>query len=279
MKGHPIELNRQKIREEGIVVFDNVHGLPDGESPFVSPDYVICIGQKGRIDLTFDGIPDMSGERTVAVIFPNHSLCEVVRSDDYLATLIVLDASMLNDPMVRIIEQLRYRYDTNPCIKLDRHEYRMIMNVVELMQETSRLNLAERRMLHMRQMEFLLRLLNLYRTVKLNESDEVRRVSNRFHVHLSQHFLHHRDVGFYAGLACLSPKYFSDIVKRETGHAAAYWIHTRVVVEAKMMLHTRHDLSIQAIADMLGFDDQASFSRYFHRETGLSPTEFRNLDH
>ena len=275
MRSHPLELNQQKIKEEGIVVLDNVRGLPYGKEPFVSPDYVICIGQRGRIDLTFDSIPDMSEERTVAVIFPNHSLREVSKSDDYLATLIVIDASMLNDPMGRIIEQLRYRYDTNPCIKLDRHEYRMIMNIVELMQETSRLNLAERRMLHMRQMEFLLRLLNLYRNVKLHEPDEAKRVSNQFHSHLSQHFLHHRDVTFYAGLACLSPKYFSDIVKQETGHSAAYWIHTRVVIEARMLLHTRHDLSIQAVADMLGFDDQATFSRYFRRETGLSPSEFR----
>ena len=42
-----------------------------------------------------------------------------------------------------------------------------------------------------------------------------------------------------------------------------------------MLLHMRHDLNVQAIADMLGFNEQASFSRYFHRETGMSPTEFR----
>ena len=48
-----------------------------------------------------------------------------------------------------------------------------------------------------------------------------------------------------------------------------------MVAEAKMLLHMRHDLTVQAISDMLGFDEQASFSRYFHRETGLYPTEFR----
>lgn len=275
MKDHPLELNRQKIKEEGIVVFDNVKGLPAGREPFVSPDYVICIGHRGHIDLTFDSQPDVSGKYTIAVIFPNHSLCEVNKSDDYLATLIVLDSSLLNDPMVPIIEQLRYRYDLHPCIKLDQHEYRMIMNVVELMRETSRLSLPERRMLHLRQLEFLLRLLNLYRRNKLNEPGEDKRVSNQFHLHLSQHILQHRDVGFYAGLACLSSKYFSDIIKRETGHTPTYWIHARMVVEAKMLLHTRHDLALQAIADLLGFDNQASFCRYFRRETGLSPTQFR----
>ena len=83
-------------------------------------------------------------------------------------------------------------------------------------------------------------------------------------------------MGFYAAQACLSPKYFSDVVKQETGHTAAWWIHSHVVAEAKALLQLRRDLNIQTVADMLGFADQAIFSRYFHRETGLYPTEYRN---
>ena len=41
---HPITLYSQKIKEEGIVVLDDARGLPTGNEPFVSPDYVICIG-------------------------------------------------------------------------------------------------------------------------------------------------------------------------------------------------------------------------------------------
>ena len=82
-------------------------------------------------------------------------------------------------------------------------------------------------------------------------------------------------VGFSVQLACLSAKHFSAVIKEETGHTAAHWIHNQVVAEAKMLLHMRHDLTVQAISDMLGFDEQASFSRYFRRETGLYPTEFR----
>ena len=44
---------------------------------------------------------------------------------------------------------------------------------------------------------------------------------------------------------------------------------------SQMLLHTRPDLTVQAIADMLSFDEQATFSRYFRRETGISPSEFR----
>ena len=273
---HPMNLYPQRINEESIVVFNDVRGLPSGDEPFVSPDYVICIGHKGRINLMYDDITDFSEQRTVGVIFPNHRLLKVDKTDDYRATLIVVRAALLNDPMLQIINQLRYRYEPHPNVKLDKHEYKMITNVVEGMCEITRLKLPDHRMLMMRLLEFLLRLLNHYRKSKLNETPADKRVSARFHNDLAQHFREHRDVGFYAEKACLSTKHFSAVVKQETGHTAAYWIHRQVVAEAKMLLHVRRDLSLQVIADILGFEEQSTFSRYFRRETGMSPTEFRN---
>lgn len=275
---HPMVLNLQRIKEEGIVVLDDVRGLPTDDEPFVSPDYVICIGHRGHMQLMYDDQPDYSEKYTVGVIFPNHSVCKVSKTNDYLATLIVVDASILDDPILQIINQMRYRYEPNPCVKLDRHEYKMITDVVEGMREIKRLELPDSRMLMRRLLEFLLRLLSHYRTNKLNEISANKRVSMQFHSNLAQHFRKHHDVGFYAERACLTPKYFSALVKQETGHTAAHWIRIHIIAEAKMLLHIRHDLSVQAIADMLGFGEQASFSRYFKHETGLSPTEFRALN-
>lgn len=272
---HPMNLYNQRIKEEGIVVFDEVRGMPSGDEPFVSPDYVIAIGHRGHIDLMYDDMPDYSEKHTVGVIFPNHSVCKVKKTDDYLATLIIVDSSVLNDPMLQIIKHLRYRYEPHPCVKLESHEYRMIMNVVEGMHEIVRLNMPDRRMLMSRLLEFLLRLLSQYRHQKLNDDIATHRISSQFHADLSKHFRQHRDIGFYAERACLSPKHFSAVIKQETGHAASYWIFSQIISEAKMLLHVRRDLTVQAIAYMLGFDEQAAFSRFFHRETGMSPTEFR----
>lgn len=276
---HPMKLYPQRIREEGIVVFDNIRGLPSGDEPFTSSDYVICIGHRGRIELMYDDISDFSEQHTVGVIFPNHCLRKVSITDDYLATLIIVDSSVLGDPLLQIIKQMRYRYEPHPNVKLDKHEYQIITHVVEGMREITRLNLPDRQMLMKRLLEFLLRMLNHYRKSKLNEPGGDKQVSARFHNDLKQHFRKHRDVDFYAAQACLSTKHFSAVVKQETGHTAAYWIHHQVVAEAKMLLHIRHDLTVQAIADMLGFEDQATFSRYFRRETGLSPTDFRTGGH
>lgn len=272
---HPLLLNAQKIKENSIVVFDDVRGLPFGEKPFVSSDYVISIGHRGKAQIMYDDMPDFSEEHTVAVLFPNHALRTVSKSDDYLSTLVVVDASILDDPMLRIINQMRYRYELYPRVDLDSHEYSVIMNLVGVMRETASINIPNRKHLMMSQLELFVRLLSHYRSEKLNEPSCDNRVSALFLNHLAQHFRTHRDVEFYASKVCLSPKYFSTVVKQETGHTASWWIHSTVISETKTLLSMRHDLTIQAIADLMGFADQADFSRFFKRETGLSPTDYR----
>lgn len=273
---HPMLVNAQKIKENGIAILDDVRELPSGKEPFTSPDYVICIGHRGTMQMTYDDMPDHSSKQTVAVVFPNHTLRMVSKSDDYLATLVVVDAALLDDPLLRIIGQLRYRYEPHPWVKLDRREYGVIMHLVGVMRETVAIDIPDKRLLLTHQLGFFMRLLSYYRTLKLNESPNLKRVSTQFQNNLAQHFRNHRDVAFYAEKACLSPKHFSTVIRQETGHTAAWWIHSHVVAEAKALLQLRRDLTIQAVADQLGFADQATFSRYFHRETGLYPTEYRS---
>ena len=272
---HPMLVNAQKIKENGIAILDDVRELPSGKEPFTSPDYVICIGHRGTMQMTYDDMPDHSSKQTVAVVFPNHTLRMVSKTDDYLATLVVVDAALLDDPLLRIIGQLRYRYEPHPWVELDRREYGVIMHMVGVMRETASIDIPNRKHFMMSQLEFFMRLLSHYRTVKLNETAVEKRVSTLFSNDLAQYFREHRDVGFYAAKVCLTPKHFSTVVRQETGHTAAWWIHRQVVSEAKNLLTMRPDLNIQAVADQLGFADQATFSRYFHRETGLYPTEFR----
>lgn len=272
---HPMLVNAQKIKENGIAILDDVRELPSGKEPFTSPDYVICIGHRGTMQMTYDDMPDHSSKQTVAVVFPNHTLRMVSKTDDYLATLVVVDAALLDDPLLRIIGQLRYRYEPHPWVELDRREYGVIMHMVGVMRETASIDIPNRQHFMMSQLEFFMRLLSHYRTVKLNETAVEKRVSTLFSNDLAQYFRDHRDVGFYAEKVCLTPKHFSTVVRQETGHTAAWWIHRQVVSEAKNLLTMRPDLNIQAIADQLGFADQATFSRYFRRETGISPTEFR----
>lgn len=77
-----------------------------------------------------------------------------------------------------------------------------------------------------------------------------------------------------ASAANLSPHYFSDLLKEETGKTAKEHIDLFVIKKAKIQLQNP-ELSISEVAYNLGFDYPNHFSKFFKSKTGLSPTEYR----
>lgn len=81
-------------------------------------------------------------------------------------------------------------------------------------------------------------------------------------------------VKYFADKVCLSPNYFGDLVKSETGKTAQEFIQLKMLTSAKTFLHDP-DLNTKQIADLLGFQYPQHFIRFFKKQTGLTPREFR----
>lgn len=81
-------------------------------------------------------------------------------------------------------------------------------------------------------------------------------------------------VAWFAERACLTPNYFSDLVRKETGLTPKEIITHHIVSHAKQLLVKGSD-DVAQIAYSLGFEYPAHFSRMFKRVAGLTPSEFR----
>lgn len=81
-------------------------------------------------------------------------------------------------------------------------------------------------------------------------------------------------VNDFASKANLSPKYFGELVKKETGLTPKTMIMQHLINVAKHRLAVSQD-DISIIAYDLGFDYPAHFTRMFKRVTGVSPTVYR----
>lgn len=90
-------------------------------------------------------------------------------------------------------------------------------------------------------------------------------------------FRAHRTVDFYARKLAVSVTHMNRIAHALTGKPVSRLIAERIVTEAKRDL-VFTAIPVQQIAAGLGFDDQAYFSRFFLRETGLSPRDFRQAE-
>ncbi|WP_257088332.1 AraC family transcriptional regulator [Sphingobacterium sp. E70] len=75
----------------------------------------------------------------------------------------------------------------------------------------------------------------------------------------------------------LSPNYFGDLIKKETGSTALDYIQSKLIDEAKERIFDRSK-SINEIASALGFKYQQHFTRLFKQKTGVTPNKYRNLN-
>ena len=81
-------------------------------------------------------------------------------------------------------------------------------------------------------------------------------------------------VKYFAEKCFLSPNYFGDLIKRETGRTPQEYIQNKIMDLAKdELLGTRK--TINEISYGLGFQYSQHFNRYFKRNTGMTPSEYR----
>ena len=75
----------------------------------------------------------------------------------------------------------------------------------------------------------------------------------------------------------MSSNYLGDLIKNETGRSAKDHIHDYIIEKAKTNIVGSNE-TITEIAYNLGFEYPQSFNKLFKAKTGMSPTEYRNLN-
>ena len=96
----------------------------------------------------------------------------------------------------------------------------------------------------------------------------------RFTQAVAQNYRQSRRVDFYADKLCVTPKYLSASVKAVSGKTANRWIDEYVTVEARNLLRVSTH-SVRQVSDYLNFPDASFFTKFFKKNTGLTPREFR----
>ena len=88
---------------------------------------------------------------------------------------------------------------------------------------------------------------------------------------------HHReasDVHFYANLLNVSSRYLAQVTRRISGKSPKAIIDDYLIHEIELQLKST-DNTVQEIAYRFGFSSQAHFTKFFKKQKGVNPTEFR----
>jgi AraC family transcriptional regulator, transcriptional activator of pobA len=78
----------------------------------------------------------------------------------------------------------------------------------------------------------------------------------------------------YAELLYITPNHLNALTHDLLGISAGEVIRDRIILEAKRLLVSR-DLAISEIASRLNFSDNSYFTKFFKKQAGITPEEFR----
>lgn len=104
----------------------------------------------------------------------------------------------------------------------------------------------------------------------------------RFEQYINEYYIDYQarngklpTVRYFAEKVFLSPGYFGDMIKKETGKTAQEYIQDKIIEISKIQLSDK-SISISEISARLGFQYPQHFIRLFKKVTGHTPGEFRN---
>lgn len=91
---------------------------------------------------------------------------------------------------------------------------------------------------------------------------------------ISKYFAKQHNIDFYAETLNISAKHLTRIIKEKMGRTPHTLICDEITHEAMACLEDGN-LPIGTISEKLCFSDQAAFCKFFKRQVGISPTEYR----
>lgn len=125
--------------------------------------------------------------------------------------------------------------------------------------------------------------MRFYERQFVTRSESNKDVLTKFEALLDDYFLEGKTqtfglptVKYFADKVFLSPNYFGDLIKKETGKTAQEYIQNKLIDTAKEMIMGT-DKTVSQIAYDLGFQYSQHFNRVFKKNVGQTPNEYRKL--
>lgn len=273
---HPYIRHLTDIDEQDVVVIDNIPSPPLVGEAYIASNLLIIVCHQGAI--LNDEVPEFAlRAHDVSILMPDQILLPKAITPDLRCTNIAISRRFYE----RLLHQYPYTrfgsfYRRRPPCLLTEQQFTSVLDAVNLIRTVSRSESQHReeRLVHL--LCILLSMLGEYHAANYGDEKPGREsLFSRFYELLIKHHCESHEMAFYADKCCLSPKHFSEVIRRETGISANDWISTYVTICAKTLLNSRGDMTVQQISYHLGFSEQASFSRFFKANTGMSPTEYK----
>ena len=271
----------QRVELEKVVIADeNALPVTLASEVFISPNFAISICHSGSCSADFDMQPVKFNRHDIAVLLPDHIIGYGECTADYSITLIIIDRSFYDQLINREAFRGFLKYKNQPNYHLNEEQYQQITTILATLRLVIEIPHPKRIESIANILDILFYALTDYRGEDILSKEEKNNtyLFNVFYDLLIDNYHQQHEIAWYAEKLCLTPKYFSSVIRQMTGKSAAQWINEILILHAKRLLYTRRNMNVQQIAYELGFKSNATFCRFFKEQTGLRPSEYRDQE-
>lgn len=237
----------------------------------------LVIPTAGEATVEIDSRPYRLCPGVLLTLLPGHVLQTVSRSNDLRCFLLAVPFEFMNDFPYMLQSCISEKMEQMPYLLLSSDERDFLAEhyraIARHYPHTSHSSYRE-----------ILRCLFFVFTAEVCAiySDRQIRVSATHHEELTNGFfglLHanfhvRREAAFYAGQLCITARHLAKVIRQTTGQVPSYWIADFTIREVKSLLCST-SLTVTQLSDRLNFPDSSFLARYFRRNTGMSPQEYR----
>lgn len=273
----------QRADRDGIAIDYEVRGWSTARQDVVLPHVILTMTLRGTARALYDMVEiSTSKPGELFVIMPGHVMRPLEHSDDYTFVRVVISPTIFEDLRFSLFSHDYDKFHHAPLYTLTNDQRDILLALNRQIDQV--LSYSTDAMPHRKNMVVSLiaicyEYLNLFR----REQDKRWKVSrhnnlfNQFCDLVVAHYRESREVQFYAEMLHLTPKYFSKIIRDVTdGLSPADWIEQYIATQAQQLLRSHPNMTIQEISYLLGFNEPATFCRYYKRVTGQTAKHYRN---
>lgn len=282
MTGTPeFEALIQSVNRSGVAVTKDKHGFTVFDKDIVFPYLILSLCTNGSARARYDLQEMTQHKNELGIIMPGHIMHPLDCTDDYTFTCLAISADMLESLKLQIFTHDYEKFHYTPLYQLTEEQAQRMLaitDMVAIIAEHDAKDLTLRRQLLLAQLTVCYEILNYYRREMDRQWTESRYASlfNRFRSLVAENYKESREVQYYANRLNLTPKHFTKVIRSVAdGMSPAKYIDEYVAAQAKRLIETQPNRTIQQISYDLGFSEPTLFHHYFRRVTGMPPAAFR----
>ena len=269
-----IDINELSKQQERIMMADDVVIALNGHlqhTRFLEQEKIyqiveprLVLGMDGQADICLN-LQDYHLEKGCLLLLPSDTILEIKNvSDDARVVALVFreginltDEIVLNASPAEFSRILRMIYLTWDILQLKPYRRKTIQNLLQSI---------------ISDIQYIKDIAD--ESEKHDQGTRTQDVFMQFKRLVHKYCFSERSIPFYASQLHVTPHHLSAIIRKASGQSVMYWVNRATIQEAKLLLKTNNAMGYE-IADQLHFSSASAFSKFFKRETGMTPKMYQ----